>query len=159
MSSSPLEFELQPGVGAGSILLGMSRDAARSLLSSLGLSLAHTRGTHDSYGDAIKIEYSRDDLSQFIEFSCSSAVRVRYRGVEVFSVAARELHDLIAREESGPRRLFNRHGAIFPEQMITLWDADTQYDCRTLESKEVWGAVGIGNGEYLKAVRAIRGDV
>ncbi|EPJ81519.1 hypothetical protein CFII68_18785 [Pseudomonas sp. CFII68] len=48
---------------------------------------------------------------------------------------------------------------MFPNQILTLWDADEQYDRQGGERREVWGQVGIGTNAYMAAIRAIKGHV
>ncbi|WP_139213161.1 hypothetical protein [Pseudomonas kilonensis] len=48
---------------------------------------------------------------------------------------------------------------MFPNQILTLWDADEQYDRQGGERREVWGQVGIGTSAYMAAIRAIKGHV
>lgn len=77
------------------------------------------------------------------------------RGVDVFSISATELFSLMAAsDDSGPHE-FDRYEYCFPNQILTLWDADKQYDRQRGEEREVWGQVGIGNDAYLAAIEAI----
>ena len=40
-------------------------------------------------------------------------------------------------------------------QIVTLWNADEQYDQRRGGERIVWGQVGLGNDAYLRAIEAL----
>ncbi|MCK9740495.1 hypothetical protein [Pseudomonas syringae] len=61
---------------------------------------------------------------------------------------------MAASDDSGSHE-FDRYEYFFPNQILTLWDADEQYDRQGEEELEVWGQVGIGNDAYVAAIEAI----
>ena len=46
---------------------------------------------------------------------------------------------------------------LFPDQILTLWDADEQNDHFGHEERAVWAQVGIGSEEYLEEIERIKG--
>ncbi len=75
--------------------------------------------------------------------------------MDVFSLEASELFSLVtAADGSGPHE-FTASEYLFPGQIITLWDADEQYDRRGGETRPVWAQVGIGNPAYVEALSLI----
>jgi hypothetical protein len=125
-------------------------------LATLGFEVTYTRGALDYLCEgAMQLEYGRSGLLQFIGFACHELTVPTYAGVDVFSVTAYDLFRLISKGEGSVPHLYNRHGFRFPVQILTLWDADTQYDHRTHRTREIWGEVGIGSAEYLSAVEAL----
>ena len=155
MRSHTVEFELLPRVGAGPLRFGMPRADVRSMMSGLGFPLDSEHLTLDHFCEsAIRIEYANDTLS-FIEFWCHDHTIPSYRGTDVFSVTADELFTIIAAREGGGPHAYDPLEYLFPEQIISLWKADPQYDGRTHQTRIVWGTVGVGDARYLKAVRAL----
>lgn len=62
-----------------------------------------------------------------------------------------------AADESGHHE-FDPLEYCFPNQILTLWSADPQYDYRRKGARQVWGAVGLGNEVYLSAIKALEND-
>jgi hypothetical protein len=155
MRSPAVEFELLPHVGAGSLRFGMSRAEVRATMSGLGLPLDNEHETLDHFCEsAIRAEYKDESLS-FIEFWCHEHTVPRYRGTDVFSLTAAELFTIIAAHEGAGAHAYDPLEYLFPEQIVTLWSADSQYDCRTRQTRTVWGTVGVGDARYLQAVREL----
>ncbi|MFW6749226.1 hypothetical protein ACKUG4_00885 [Pseudomonas glycinae] len=146
-------FEILPREAIGPARLGASREAAREAMSVNGFPLKHTHGRLDYFcGSSIQLEYDAGGEVQFIGVSGSSRFNVMYRGVDVFAVSSTELFPLIAAsDDSGPHE-FDHYEYLFPSQILTLWDADEQYDRQGGEEREVWGQVGIGNDTYMAAI-------
>jgi hypothetical protein len=150
-----VELELLPHVGAGPLRFGMPRAAVRTTMSGLGFPLDNEYLTLDHFCEsAIRAEYADDSLS-FIEFWCHERTVPRYRGTDVFSVTAEELFTIIAGFEAGGPHAYDPLEYLFPEQIIALWQADPQYDCRARQTRMVWGTVAVGDARYLQAVRAL----
>jgi hypothetical protein len=154
-ASGTVEFELLPHVGAGPLRFGMPRANVRTMMSGLGLPLDNEHLTLDHFCEsAIRAEYKDDSLS-FIEFWCHERTVARYRGTDVFSVTAENLFTLIAGFEGRGPHAYDPSEYVFPEQIIALWGADPQYDCRTRQGRIVWGTVAVGDARYLQAVRSL----
>jgi hypothetical protein len=156
-SRSRVEFELLPHVGAGPLRFGMPRAEVRDTLSGLGFPLEDEIETLDHFCEgAIGAEYKDSTLS-FIEFWCHERTLPRYRGTDLFAVTAQDLFTIIAGFEGGSHA-YDPLEYLFPAQIVTLWEASSQYDCRTRQTRIVWGTVGVGDTRYLQAVRALASD-
>ena len=72
----------------------------------------------------------------------------------MFDVEARELFELFARAEPKKHR-FSALEYLFPAQILTLYDADKQYDHFRVgkNARRVWGQVGLGSDDYLWSVQ------
>lgn len=93
--------------------------------------------------------------AQFIGISSYPVCSVTYFGKNAFDTPAQELFDLIAaRDDSGEHR-FNDSKYVFPNQIVTLWDADEQYDRLGNRSRLIWAQIGVGNRTYLAAIGEI----
>jgi hypothetical protein len=88
---------------------------------------------------------------QFIGVADHPRIVCRYHGQDVFDVAASDLFALIAAGEKRKQR-YRSEEYLFPEQIITVYQADEQYDRNGKGSRPVWGQVGVGNAEYLQAI-------
>ncbi|MNV81898.1 hypothetical protein D3C71_1755930 [compost metagenome] len=71
-----------------------------------------------------------------------------YQGRNVFDTPAKDLFALAADLDASGSHRFNRNEYMFPNQILTLWHADTQYDPR--ERRVIWGQVGLGDARYLE---------
>ena len=67
-----------------------------------------------------------------------------------------EHHALIAGRDNSGDWPFDASGFVFPNQIVTLWEADEQYDRLGGEQRPIWALVGLGNQRYLEAVRAVK---
>lgn len=146
-------FEISPRESIGPACLGASREAVREALANSGFALEDSYGRSDYFCAAcIQLEYSLEGFVQFIGVSGSAEISFTYKGIDVFSTAATELFSFMAAaDDSGPH-VFDRYEYCFPNQILTLWDADEQYDRQGGEEREVWGQIGIGSEEYVAAV-------
>ncbi|WP_227387720.1 hypothetical protein [Pseudoalteromonas piscicida] len=144
-----MNFEIKPNEKIGPIALGVTREEVRAILGDDAFS--GTSGESDYYfSNAIQIEFE-NNIADFIGVSFSSDYTVFYQDVNVFDLESEELFILIASHESNEHK-YNASEYVFPDQIITLWDADSQYDRIGGESRPIWGQVGIGSKSYLKAV-------
>ena len=147
---------ISPHVGLGPVLLGASRSVVRASLASLGFPLEQSRGALDYFCEAaIQVEVGADNSAEFIGVSCHPAFQATYFGVDVFDISASELFALVAAREGTGSHTYNPMEYLFTAQIIALWEADEQYDCRAGARRVVWGQVGIGNGSYLAASQQI----
>lgn len=156
MKTTPV-LEIRPLQGVGPVYLGSARADARQALSALGFPLESSHGDSDYFCDAaIQLECDADGRIWFIGISDSERFVARFQGEDVFALSAQALFSLVAASDhSGPHRYIDTE-YCFPSQIVTLWDADTQYDRRGKESRPVWAQVGVGNASYAAAVAAIR---
>ena len=141
----------------GPIKLGASRPEIRRTLEEGGYPYKLSRKSLDFFCDAaIQVEYIEDTAS-FIGVSFHSSYTCTYQGVNVFDTPAEELFFLVASAEGDdPTHTFNHYGYVFPKQILSLWEADSQYDYLGGEIRPMWGQVGIGDARYLAATAKYR---
>ncbi|WP_369943115.1 hypothetical protein [Xanthomonas medicagonis] len=156
MKTAPV-FEIYPLQGVGPLRLGSVRADARQALSALGFPLESSHGDSDYFCDAsIQLECDPHGRVWFIGISDSERFVAQFQGADVFVLSAQDLFSLVAASDhSGPHRYVDTE-YCFPNQIVTLWDADAQYDRRGNASRPVWAQVGVGNASYAAAVAAIR---
>jgi hypothetical protein len=160
MNKPIIELSLEPLIGVGPIKFGMSRIAARAELQKLGIPLSSSEESLDYfYENAIQIEYTEHDRASFIGIASHKTLFPTYYGQDVFSLTAKEFFNLVAEHETEDAHKFDSSEYLFRDQILTLWDADTQYDYRTQGKRQVWGQVGLGNLEYLALTDKIRGGI
>jgi hypothetical protein len=152
-------LELVPLKGVGPIALGAPRQAARAAIAAIGFPLEQSRDVLDYFCESsIQTECDADGRVMFIGLTCSPAFVVRYQGIDVFDVPAREVFARVAAADDSGKHDFDPLEYRFPNQVVTLWAADRQYDCRRKGSREIWGQVGLGNDVYVAAVRLLEDD-
>ena len=149
------KFEIVPGKGIGPILLGNSKEEVRKALSLHGFKLESSSDTMDYFcNSGIQVEYEKDGTASFIGTASEHRVNIYYNGVNVFDTPAEELFMLIAKNEEH-QCSYDSYEYVFPKQIVTLWDADEQYDSYQNESRLIWGQVGLGSQTYIDAVDKI----
>jgi hypothetical protein len=147
-------FEIEPHAGIGPVRLGTYRSAVHETLSSIGFPLENTHGTIDYFCEAaIQVEFDDQQRAHFTGFSCHRAYSVFYSGVNVFDTPAQDLFALIAERDGSGAHTFRDTDYYFPNQIMTLWDADSQYDRLGGEQRVVWAQVGLGSSGYRDAIR------
>jgi hypothetical protein len=152
--ASKIDLSLIPGQGAMPIALGSTREQTGAPLLQLGVSRSARHGTQDYYlENSIHIELT-DERATFIGICPHKNVCLFYHGENILGMEAEEAFQLIARHEDAGGHIYSQHEYLFPNQIITLWDVQSQYD-RSGGNKVVWGQIGIGNAEYLAAVSKI----
>jgi hypothetical protein len=148
---SKIVLSLIPGQGAMPIALGSTREQAAAPLLQLGVLRSARRGRQDYYlENSIQIEFT-DERASFIGIYPHENISLMYHGENILGMEAQAAFQLIARHESAGGHVYRQHEYLFPNQIITLWDADSQYD-PSGGDKVVWGQIGVGNAEYLAAV-------
>lgn len=146
------QFNIEPHKGIGPIQLGMTRLEVKSALGEKNYS--GSSGNSDYfYENSIQVEFEQGK-ADFIGASYSDNYLVLYKGVNVFNTSSEELFTLIAANENNPHS-YNSYEYLFPDQVVTLWDADEQYDHIGKETRVVWAQIGIGSKNYLEAVSKI----
>jgi len=104
----------------------------------------------------IQVEYDDDELVHFIGIACHRAYLLTYEGINVFGVPAPQVFaEIAARDGSGVHE-YDDAGLVFPNQIVTLWEADEQYDRLGGEQRVIWGQAGLGNRKYLDAINRIQ---
>jgi hypothetical protein len=146
-------FDLVPHVGIGPLHLGMTlaqADAALAPLAGAGARTSHG-ALHYLFDAALQFELGDSGTIQFIGLADHPLILCRYRGRDVFDMAATDLFALIAANETR-EHAFRNDEYLFPDQVVTLYEADERYDGKGNHSRPVWGQVGVGNADYLKAI-------
>jgi hypothetical protein len=153
-------FEILPLEAIGPVRLGVSRATARQAMSMNGLTLEQSHGGVDYFcGSCMQLSYGPNDEVWFIGVSGNLQFTFMFKGVDVFALPAAELFSLMAASDNSGPHDFTSYEYCFPKQILTLWDADEQYDHQGGETREVWGQVGIGNHAYLAAISAIKNKI
>ena len=148
---SKIVLSLIPGQGAMPIAFGSTREQAGAPLLQLGVLRSARHGRQDYYlENSIEIEFT-DGRASFIGIYPHEDIALLYHGENILGMEAQKAFQLIARHEGAGGHIYGQHEYLFPNQIITLWDADSQYD-QSGGDKVVWGQIGIGNTEYLAAV-------
>jgi len=137
----------------GPIKLGASRQEIRRVLEEHGIAFKLSRKTIVFFCDAsISVEY-KEDTAGFIGVSFHSSYKCTYHGVNVFDTPAEEIFSLMAASEgNGSIHKFDDCGYVFPKQILSLWEADSQYDYLGGEIRPIWANIGIGDARYWVAV-------
>ena len=145
-------LHLVAGAGCLPIRLGATRLATRQQMSDMGLDLGTSRGSIDYYfNNVIQVEFDTKESAIFIGVAASRNVELLYSGKNLIDLPARVVFDLIAANERDQVPAYTTSSVLFPGQIITLWEADPQYDSRYGKIAQ-WGQIGIGNAEYLAAL-------
>jgi hypothetical protein len=142
-------LEILPGIGIGPIHFGMGVKQVVQELKQIGLT---GNGTYFGADNAVQVEYTDKKVS-FIGLAHSPAFQATLFGMDVFDTGAEEIFAKVAARESQPHT-FDRGEYVFPDSIVTLWEADEQYDPKGL-GRQMWGQVGLGNDVYLEGIRAL----
>ena len=147
-----MKFSIIPHKGIGLIHLGMDRDDVMNTLGEHNFDQSH--GNSDYYfQSALQIEFENDKVD-FIGVSFSPLFDLEYEGKNLFSLNANEVFSLISGNESSKHN-FIESEYIFPDQIITLWDADYQYDYKNSHTQKAWGQIGLGSQNYFQAIQKL----
>lgn len=147
-----MDFEIIPGTGIGPVKLGMSREEVIEALGERNHSDSSDTA-ENFYNYAFQIEFTNDKAS-FIGVSNDPAYTITYKDLNVFDIESKELFNLISSHESKDHENTDSE-YIFPEQIISLWDADEQYDRLGNEQRKIWAQVGLGSPVYLEEINRI----
>jgi hypothetical protein len=136
----------------------MTREAVRSELAAAGMPLADSRESLDYFCDnALQVEYGEDARADFIGVSSSEHLLVTYFDIDVFDTLAEHVFAAIARRETSGVHEYDPLEYLFPQQIVTLWDAADQYDHRGGQQRVIWAQIGVGTERYLSDVRRLAG--
>ena len=144
-----MNYEIKPHVGIGNVELNMNRSEVKKVIGEENFSGSNEE--IDYYFDnSLQIEFV-NDKADFIGISYHSSYNVIYKSINVFDTEAKELFNLISSNEK-ENHTFDAYEYLFPEQVVTLWDADEQYDRIDSETRLIWAQIGVGSLNYLEAV-------
>jgi hypothetical protein len=151
-----MRMEIQPHVGIGPIRFGMTRTEVAAAMRAIGGGEPFAKSAEcDRYCDlSLLVEYT-DDTVSFIEAD-SLQHDFLLSGIDVFDTPAEELVAELEKLDTNDAALGGKGSYCFPNLIVALWEADTQYDRKGHETRPIFGAVGIGDSRYLSAIRAIR---
>ncbi len=146
-----MEFLIKPHDGIGPIKFGMPREQVKELFAGF---FTLSDGASDFYFDSsLQIEFE-NNLVHFIGVSQNENYQLLFGGIDAFDVEGITLFNAISANESMSHS-FNESEYIFPDQIVTLWDMDEQYDYLGNHKRKVWAQVGIGTNSYLKVVNGL----
>jgi hypothetical protein len=146
-----------PGEGVGPIRFGMKRKDVRAAMAKIKLKLNYSHKAMDYFGreNAVQVEFIRGTAS----FIGIAAGGLRFTSsihdVEPFDTPARALFRLLAKHDGAKGAKYNAAEHLFRNTIVTLYDADEQYDHRGGGSRVVWAQVGVGDPRYLAAIDRI----
>ncbi len=143
-------FDLRPHEGAGPLSFGMTRKSAGETMAGLGIDPGSSHGASDYYFQrAIQLEFAPGGGLWFIGLSREDGLRVTLYGMRLDGAGANDVAAAFAAGETNRPR-FDQNEMLFPQQILTLWDADPQYHAN--EEFAVWAQIGIGSRGYLEAI-------
>lgn len=147
---APLLFDLVPHVGIGPVRLGMTLAEVQAVLATLpNVGQRASRGNlHYAFDASLQFELGVRDTIHFIGLASHPRIVCRYLGHDVFDTPAAKLFNLIASREPSAHH-YRDTEYVFPEQGITLYEADEQYDKRQAGKRMIWGQVGVGTAEFI----------
>lgn len=137
----------------GPIRFGMKKKDVRTAMEALGLGPSSTSRTMDYFGDenAIQVEYEKGTAS-FIGIAGGRHFECSIYDVDPFDTPARELFRLLAKHDGAKGARFTKAGCLLRNSIVTLYEADTQYDRNSRSRRVIWGQVGLGDARYLAAI-------
>lgn len=156
--ATPLTFDIIPHVGIGPVLLGMTLDEVRMALADLPGAFPEVRKgqtIHCYFDVALQVSFGQSKLVEFIGVYNTALLLCKFEDHDVFDLPGPELFSLIASKERSDQHKYNSSEYLFPDQIVTLYEADEQYDRKRGELRPVFMEVGVGNAEYLAAIEAI----
>jgi hypothetical protein len=150
---------ITPRNSIGPFKLGSSRDEIRAAAIQAGILFEEGRENMDYLAqNAIQVEYAAG-VAHFIGVSTSTDYRAMYRGVNISDIGAKDLFQIAADADGSGPHVFNKFEYCFPNQILTLWEVDEQYDRIRRrfggELRPMWAQVGIGTSGYVEAIRRI----
>jgi hypothetical protein len=157
-----IALDLVPRIGAGPLLLGSTRDDIAKAAASIGLVKEAASGDVCDYftENIVQIEYGDDGRALFIGIACNTGeIGALYQGKNLLDMTAKAALALVAKGERDNAIPTMASDPVLRDQIITFWDADTQYDhirhATGQRPRKIWGQVGIGNDAYLAAIDEI----
>ena len=159
-SRSTIDLALLPRQSLGPFCLGGSREDIRAAAERLAWPLSSERENLDYFAlNSIQVEYE-NGVAAFIGVANEPTLfTLIYRNNNLFDLASDRVFDLFS-EIDGAVTDYDSCGHTFHNLIVTLWEADEQYDhVRRMNGeplRPVWGQIGIGAPEYLSAIARFR---
>jgi hypothetical protein len=154
-----MQFEIIPHKGIGPVDLKMNREKVLKLMDQLsgGPPVRRHNSIDCFFQNSFQISYNEQGLVEFIEVGNNPEFVYLFEGLDVFDVPAKKLLQHIKQFDSpDPELSIEGHEYLFPSLILTLWDIGSQYDHRGGQKRPMFAAIGIGDLNYLKAIRAIK---
>jgi hypothetical protein len=150
-----MKLKINPNKSIGPIEFGMSRINVQNQLSKIDCKLEFERDSQDFFmNSAIQVEYEKDNTVSFIGIASNHNIELLYHNFDLFNLSSEESFNLIASNESS-LHTYDEFEYLFKEQIITLYEADTQYDNKGNYKRSVWGQIGLGDNRYLNAINEL----
>ncbi|TQV65866.1 hypothetical protein FIL88_15355 [Aliiroseovarius halocynthiae] len=133
----------------------MTRPAITAAMKSCGFDV--TSSAHGGLyflENSVMAEFQPDGTASFIGVAPHRDLELTFQGVDLFKKHADEVFKLFETHEGETATDVDPHEHLFPKQIVTLWDPDTQYDLNA-ETMPVWGQIGIGNAQYMTDCAAL----
>ncbi|MDB4993500.1 MAG: hypothetical protein JWM74_932 [Myxococcaceae bacterium] len=156
------DFVIEPHVGLGPILLGANRAAVQKMLAAMEpnpIVIKESKGHRDFYVGGLEISADDDGKIEFIGVVAGHELgaRVLFRGIDVFDTPAREVFKAFANADDSGKHKFVADEHVFPNQVLTVQQAETAQDQRTGQKPRViWKRVGLGTLSYYEALTGKR---
>ena len=152
-----LSFTIQPFVGVGPVLFGMSRDEVHRAMpeppKSFRKAQTSRHETDAFYRNAFQVFYDGDQPTvEYIELSRGSVVRAFYRDLDVFATPADEVVAFVSRDSAfdETRRGFP-YSYVFRDLQLSLW-RPTIPESATDNDGRYFSTIGIGRKGYYDVV-------
>lgn len=151
-----MRFEIEPHVGIAPIRFGMSRADVVWEMTKIGGGnpVAKSNGIDCFFNNAFQVSY-RDGTVEFIEVYNEPDHTFILAGLDVFDAPADQLVARLEALDSVDSELSDKCSYCFSNLIVSLWEADEQYDRKGGETRPIFGAVGIGDDRYLAAIQQI----
>lgn len=154
------QFEIVPHVGILPVRLGMTREEVEQVMRTHG-HRPSSQCRSNSYGvidyfieNSFQVSSDLAGRVNFIGISPHPEFSVTLHGKDVFRNDSVTIFRHIQKISGGDYLAYNSNDHLFRDLILTLYDADEQYD-RWKERFPVWAEIGIGNEAYLASVDAI----
>lgn len=145
-----LVLHLVPEDGLLPFKLDATLDEVLAVAKEAGLAPSHQEpGVVYFVENAIHIEFIAGKAI-FVGVAPHPDIRLIFNTRDLLRRPAAEVFDTLARRET-EEHLFDDTEYVFPDQKITLWDADPQYNL-TGGGVSMWGQIGVGNQRYMDAI-------
>jgi len=148
-----MKFKILPHIGIGPVKLGMTKEEVKESVGNKYY-CASSENIDYYFENSFQVEFE-NNKADFIGISSNDSYIVTYEGKNVFDTKAEKLFALITENEKLNHE-YNSDEYLFPDQIISLWEADSQYDNYESYSREIWAQIGIGSSSYFEAVSRYR---
>lgn len=151
-----IRLDIYPRIGIGPIQFGATREQVRKSLLENSIPFERERRLKDFFLESsIQVEYDKDGTASFIGISSRPSLSLFFNNVDLFDSEASTVFNLFAEHDNSGSHIFTSHEYSFPGNILTLYEADEQYDYRRNKLRPVWAEIGAGDSRYLNAILKI----